>query len=104
MAAPSRTITATKISSAASRTSPPIQRIDDSLFPGSSRTVPTPATTHKTRIVMGDKTAAAKGEKVRVGVSMDSARPEYEGGSLRTLPVACKPLRDEFHKHGGFNK
>jgi hypothetical protein len=36
------------------------------------RIVPTPATTHKTRIVMGDKTAAAKGEKVRGKLSMGS--------------------------------
>ena len=28
-------------------------------------------------------------------------RPEYGGGSLRTHPLACKPVRDEFHKAGG---
>src|ERR1700704_3686704 len=93
-------MTAMKISSAASRTIPPIQRIDDSLLPGSSNTVPTPATTHKTRIVTGDKTLAAKGKKVDCGQSMEfrAIGPEFGGRSLRTPQFLCKPLRDEFHK------
>src|SRR5207237_2435645 len=82
---------AAKIKPAASRMTPPIFLSTASRRPGRSRTVPIPATAHRTRISTGERRLS---DRVASGAAI-------KGAESRELVGHFKGGRDGFHKVAG---